>query len=48
MGFDQRDYVQQFTRVVEVAEKVGGKNHGMRFIEATLNMMDPYALTHNY
>jgi len=28
-------------KVLELAEKVGGKNHGMRYIQAPINIMMP-------
>ena len=33
---------------MEVAEKVGGKNHGFRFIQVPIGVMMPEALVENW
>ena len=34
--------------IVEIAEKVGGKSHGMKFIQVPINIMHPEAFVENY
>ena len=34
--------------IVQLAEKIGGKDHGMRFIQVPINLMSPEAFVENY
>ena len=34
--------------VIKLAEKVGGENHGMRFIQVPINILNPEAFVENY
>ena len=35
-------------KTMEVAEKIGGKNHGFRFIQVPIGVMMPEALVENW
>jgi aryl-alcohol dehydrogenase-like predicted oxidoreductase len=44
VGEDSREY-HSLSRMIEVAQKVGGESHGFRFIQLPLNLAMPEALT---
>ena len=45
---DNRGLYCNLQEIVELAEKIGGNNHGMRFVQVPINIMHPEAFVENY